>query len=560
MAIVFAILPCALGIGAGLLLTWTGTVWLSDTRGVWPIFCLAAAIAAACYLATTNEFDRITYGYIWLLLAWTWLYVPLWLLASGIPRSAALVERDGTVQLASEWSPVGTATVWILSGRSGSKVVHNVDGNFAASGVDVHYRFAKPYLASQHHGTDLAGPIAAVVGAALAAESKATRASRIALFHAPQGQDRLLTGICRAFGKDDRPCPVKLTLVPQRAATAYGGLWSKQYTEAEAIAERDLATLGQLLTGDNARLVARDRVFALFLELANAPADLAKVARKPRLLDDRQFDALVERILAAPDAGNEALGLAADVIRLRHDQREALRAKALREASITAIIRHPGIGRISDAEVTALSDRMPAAFLANPEVAVGAIEVLGPRLPREVQEAAVAAIATKGKASLAIAALRHLNFAGDLRHKLVRKVLADADLKELEAGLPREKLEDVLMSEELRPLIERVLGRSSAKDWLDYAVKALPLRAMTVGERRRLIDEVTFASAKTALEFVSENRQHLEPGDVEAVTSDYVHTITRDMCLHLTHRNANRQTDYFSAAQIAIFERCAEGK
>ena len=37
MAIVFAIIPCVLGGGIGLYLNWNGTIWLSDTRGVWPV-------------------------------------------------------------------------------------------------------------------------------------------------------------------------------------------------------------------------------------------------------------------------------------------------------------------------------------------------------------------------------------------------------------------------------------------------------------------------------------------------------------------------------------------
>jgi len=105
-----------------------------------------------------------------------------------------------------------------------------------------------------------------------------------------------------------------------------------------------------------------------------------------------------------------------------------------------------------------------------------------------------------------------------------------------------------------------VLARSSSKEWLGFAVKVLPMRAMTTEERKRLVDEVIFTSPKTALEFVSENRQHLDPADVNAVTSDYVNTIGRDMCLHLTHRNTIRQTDYFSDAQIAIFAQCAQAR
>ena len=559
MAIVFAIVPCVLGGGIGLYLNWNGTIWLSDTGGVWPVVCLGASVAALLYLAITADYDKTLYFSAWLLITWTWLYVPLWLTAPGIPRSWAIVGKDGTVHVAGEWASSGADVVWVLSGRMGTRVVRNVEGAFTASAVDVQYRFGKPYLATRGADEDLSAPVVGAVTAALATESKRSRSSRSAFFETRRAQDRFLADICRTVVKGDIACPLKLTLTPQRTATTFGGVWSKQFTEAEAIDERHLPTLLQLLTLDNSRLVERERVFALFLELAETATDLSIVARKHRKLDDHQFDELIRRILLAPDAGNEAVGLAADVTRLKQEQREALRAKAFREASVAVIVKHSGAGRISDAELMGLATRMHAAFESNPEIAVSALEVFGARLPREVQSEAVAAI-VKARASYAIAALRHLNFSNELRKVLLKKVVADADLKDLEASLSRERPEDIFMSAELRPLIASVLARSSSKEWLEFAVKVLPMRAMTAEQRKQLVEEVMFTSPKAALEFVSENRQHLDPADVKAVTSDYVNTIARDMCLHLTHRNTNRQTDYFSDAQIAIFARCAQGR
>jgi hypothetical protein len=559
MAIAFGLVPCILGGGLGLYLNWSGTIWLSDTRGVWPIVCLGGSIAAILYLATTADYDKVLHASAWLLVTWTWLYVPLWLTATGIPRTWALVRGDGTVHVAGEWAPSGAQMLWVLSGRRDNRAVRNVQGAFAASAVDVQYRFAKPYLATRGADEDLSAPVVAAVTAALATESGRSRSSRIALFEKREVQDRFVAGICRTVVQGAGACPLELTLTPQRAATTIGGIWSKQFTEAEAIDERHLPTLVQLLTLDSSRLVERERVFALFLELAETAGDLSMVARKHHMLDDHQFDELIRRILLAPDAGDEAVGLAADVTRLRQEQRDALRAKAFREARVALLVKHPGAGRTTDGELEVLAARMRAAFATSPEVAVSALEVFGARLPREVQSAAVAAI-VKGRASHAIAALRHLNFSDELRKALVNKVIADAGVRDFEGNLSREKLQDIFTSAELRPLIGSVLARSSSKEWLDFAIKVLPMRAMTAEERKRLVDEVMFTSPKAALEFVSENRQHLDPADVNAVTSDYVNTIARDMCLHLTHRNANRQTEYFSDAQIAIFARCAQGR
>jgi hypothetical protein len=44
-----------------------------------------------------------------------------------------------------------------------------------------------------------------------------------------------------------------------------------------------------VLTQDNSRLVGRDVVFALFMELAGTASELSKVARKSRMLNEYQF-------------------------------------------------------------------------------------------------------------------------------------------------------------------------------------------------------------------------------------------------------------------------------
>jgi hypothetical protein len=85
----------------------------------------------------------------------------------------------------------------------------------------------------------------------------------------------------------------------------------------------------------------------------------------------------------------------------------------------------------------------------------------------------------------------------------------------------------------------------------------LPIRAMTIPERKTIVNELMFVGAKVAVEFVSENRQYLEAAEVSEVTRDYARTIERDMCLHLTHRNASRGVQYFSEAQVEIFRECA---
>ena len=561
MLISFGIVPCILGVGIGQYLRWSGTIWLTDAGGFWPIVCLGVSLAAFIKLAFAPVRDRAALVGAWLIITWTWLYFPFWLTATGMSQSSAVISRDGRVFIASEWARYRETKVWHLIGRSDNKIVHNVTGTATVNSVDVRYRFAEAFIASRSIGEDLSKLVISAATAALAVEAGKSRSSRIALFEIREVHGRLLDDICRAVVQKDGACPVKLTLSPQGAAMVLGGVWSKYYTEQEAIDEKHLPTLVQLLTQDSSRLVQRDLVYALFMDLADTAGELAKVARKSRMLDERQFDELIGRILVAPDGGNEALSILAEVNRLRQEQRQALRTKVFREASIALIVKHAMRLRISDVELAHLVVRMRLAFETDAGVAVSALEVFGERLPPQTQNDAVTAIVS-ARASHAFAALRHLNFSSSLREALLHKVIADARLDDLDvSNLSREKLEDMLAPAELRPFIANAIRKSaSSKEWLNFAVQILPVRAMTLAERKTLLNELMFASTKTALEFVSENRQHLEIADVSEVTQDYTKTITPDMCLHLTHRNTNRRMEYFSETQLRIFRECAQPK
>ena len=249
------------------------------------------------------------------------------------------------------------------------------------------------------------------------------------------------------------------------------------------------------------------------------------------------------------------------VNRLTEEHRPALRAKVLREASLSAIANSAAALRISDADIARLAPRMRASSELTPEVAVLILEKFGDRLPVEAQHEAISSI-VKASTKHALAAMKHVNFSSDWRQKLLEKIIADASYDDFEAArLSRESLEDLLTPTEMRSLIAIVLSRSRAsKDWLNFAVRALPIRAMTPAERKTLLNGLFFESTKSAFEFASDNRHHLEAKDVDETTHDYTNTVTPDFCLHLSHRNKNRKTDYFSEAQLQIFRECAQSK
>ena len=101
-ATVFGIVPCILGVGIGQVLRWSDTIWLTDAGGFWPITGLVASVAALVKRAISPFDDRTTCVASWLVVAWTWLYFPLWFTAREIPQSSAVVTTDGRVFVAGE--------------------------------------------------------------------------------------------------------------------------------------------------------------------------------------------------------------------------------------------------------------------------------------------------------------------------------------------------------------------------------------------------------------------------------------------------------------------------
>ncbi len=560
MALVFGVLPCVLGVGLGQYLRWHGVVWLTDAGSFWPRFCFATSLAAAIYLALTKIYDGTLRTGAWLMLSWTWLYFPYWLMAVEVPKTSAIIGTDGRVTIVSETVRPDATRVWLLSGRGGNKIIRNAEGAATVEAVDLHYKFAASYISTCDDEEDLSRPVIQAMTAALATEIAKPRSSRVAIFESKESKERFSAEVCRAVTGGKTPCPLTLTISPTIAATSPGGLWSKHFTESEAIDEGHVPTLINLLTQDNSRLARKDVVYSRFMESARTPPELAKVALKPHALDDAQFDMLVRRIVDHPEAGNEALSLYTSVPRLTPEQRQALRTKAFQEAGIVQIIRQYGPGRISDADIAQLSHRLRLDIARNAETAIAALEAFGSRLPIDLQTSSVNSIA-KAHASQALSALQHLDHTSPLRSVLLKKIIAEASQKDLDAKLSKGRLEEMLAPAEVRSVVASVIGKAgSSNEWVEFAARGLPARAMTEAERKRVIDELMFISPRLALEFVSENRQHLALSDVLEVTRDYSRTIAADHCLHLTHRNANRQMEYFSEAQIKIFEACAKTK
>ncbi len=560
-AAVFGLLPCLLGLGAAQYLRWSDIVWLAIGGGFWPIVLSGASLGILIKLIFSPFEERTSATSAWLILLVTWFYVPMWATAIRIPDASAVIDRYGGVHLASYTARLPGYEAWYLTKHPGSRIVHNVAGKVTTNALVLDYRFDERYIATRPHKDDLSEPLSSSASALLQKEAERPRSSRVAMIEDAAVRKEVLDKICRATVGGAAPCPIKMSLSPQPEATALGATWSKLYTEAEAIQERHLPTLVRLLTQSDSPLVDRDKVYATLLECADSISPISQVARRPHWLSDDQFRELITRILASPASGNDAANIVANVNRLEPEQRRALRAKALDEASIATLLDNAALLRISDPELAQLSARLRVAFAIDPGAAVRSLELFGDRLPPETQRDAVREI-VKARASFALIALAHVNFSTELRDILMKKVLTDADQDDIaKARLSKEKVQSMFAPAELRALTEVAVKRSeTSESWMNFAINSLTVHEMTPAERSSILMGLMFKSPRAALEFVSENRRYLDPAEVNEITRDYTRTIAADLCLHLSHRNANRRMEYFSEDQLQILRDCADSK
>jgi len=136
-AVVFALLPFALGLGAARVLHWTGTVWLTTFGGFWPIVLSGVSVAILIKLVFSPFEDRTIGFAAWLTLVWTWFHVPLWATASEVPYDAAVVGRDGRVHVVREEARDPALKVRLLTDQPGTRIVQNVAGKVLTSGFEL---------------------------------------------------------------------------------------------------------------------------------------------------------------------------------------------------------------------------------------------------------------------------------------------------------------------------------------------------------------------------------------------------------------------------------------
>jgi hypothetical protein len=562
-------LPCVLGIATGFGLLLTGTVWLTDTSGVWPIFCvmfsiwLVQAIAQSIRETTTGRhvstFRRLSLVFysicIFAFVSWTALYVSLWSQATKIPYTTAIVS-DGVVHRISDIYRDSATPVLLMTGSRGKKFVHNVEGRVVVHAMEAQFKFDKPYIATRMNGDDLAGNLIQTLDPILTPLTKQSRTRRVQLLTARGELEQLGKIACLAIMRGTASCPLSLKLTPSKESTARSRLWSTEYTEAEAIAEKHIPSLTQYLADDTLAPTEIDAAFKLLMEAATQNEQFGIVARKSHTISDEQFSILVGRILAAEQGGGEAGVLLMASNRLTATQRTALREKMLHEASIDFIVKNAAKLRLNDSEVAQLSTRMQAAVVRRADVATSILDAFGERLPADVQSSAIEAV-TQADVGAVLDTLRALNFSPELRERTVRRLVALVGERQM-PNLSKGQLRSGLTPRELEAFATAsVPNTTKSRNWLDFVVQTLPVSAMTHAQQKTVVDELMFSSTKAALEYVSENHKHMDSGLVNEVTRDYAKTIDREFCLHLTHRNNNRNVEYFSQDQIKIFADCA---
>ena len=176
-AVVFGLLPCALGLGAARAVLWADTVWLTTAGSFWPIVLSSISAVILIKLMFSPFEDRTVSSAAWLTLVWTWFHVPLWATAREVPYDAAVVGRDGRVHIVREVTREPALRVWFLTDQPGTRIVHNVVGKVITNSLELEYRYAEPYIATRRDNEDLSEPLKNAASAIL--REQAARAPRI---------------------------------------------------------------------------------------------------------------------------------------------------------------------------------------------------------------------------------------------------------------------------------------------------------------------------------------------------------------------------------------------
>ncbi len=127
----FGILPAGLGLALGSYLTFTDAVWLTNSSAFWPIMCIALSasmLVKRCFSPFKEAMVAIS---AWIITTWTWCYFPFWLTAHHVPASSAVVSHDGRVSFARDLARGPNDQVWLMSGKQGRRIVHNVEGKLS---------------------------------------------------------------------------------------------------------------------------------------------------------------------------------------------------------------------------------------------------------------------------------------------------------------------------------------------------------------------------------------------------------------------------------------------
>jgi hypothetical protein len=186
-AVVFGLLPCALGLGAVRYLHWTDTVWLTTAGSFWPIILSSISCAILIKLIFSPFEDRTVSLAAWLTVVLTWFLVPLAATAREVPYAAAVVGGDGRVHIVSEATREPALRVWFLTDHAGTRIVHNVVGKVITNSLELDYRYAEPYIAARGDNEDLSEPLKRAASAILREQAalpahRKSASSRIARF------------------------------------------------------------------------------------------------------------------------------------------------------------------------------------------------------------------------------------------------------------------------------------------------------------------------------------------------------------------------------------------
>ena len=534
------------------------SLWIARVKVIALLVMMSAASAFALRFLYRDTFsrrngalqagDHLLVVLMCLLIAATAWFDTLWLRSKVIYASSVIVSRDGTVRRADSRYASGPedAVSYLLLGHRTHRVIHNTEGAVEVLGLRFLYSIDRSALATILEGVDIKRAIYDAAWPVVVDLSRKPRTVRLEAIG--QGETRqsilakdgaICTSLVRALGTSHCAGLVVTTDRPHNGPSLeYAKLWDRDFTETEAIEEKNAKAAADLLGNEKGTLERRDELFQVVMENPIPSWHLYSLAERPQQFSVSQYTALKQKLLQQPDAAEALLRMLRRVNDWSMEENAAARTRALAEAFIGGIIRD-----VKERHLHLTNDeveRLVTRFLAEPVdrawrreyFAADMLVVFRGALKEESQNKLLAVV-EGGELRDALNLLKETAHPAHIRTRLIVRVLSEKEGKEFRRYFP-EFYEDFSPSEK-RSVIDLFLRKyQESDDWFKAAVWSIPEEEYTEAQRDALKKRTFEVGPTAAFLAMVERRQWFTPDEQANIFKNMMAGASQAVCDEVT--------------------------